>query len=458
MRFFKSIRTRLTAWYLLVIVVLLFVFSGAAYFMLSFNLRQSLDNSLMTRVVQLRASIQFEQGRVVFAGQPNELMQIYNSNGTLVQNFGPDVDSANVQTLVNDALAGENSFLTTVTTDNQPVRLYAIPLLFPFNIRFVLVVGQLTSGILTTLHTFRYVLLIAGVSVIVLAGAGGLFLASRVLKPVQHITKTAQEIGESDLSRRIDVKNDDELGRLATTLNGMIARLEEAFNRQRQFTADASHELRTPLAIMQAESTLALSKERTEAEYRKSLETISQESAYMSAVIGKLLFLARSDAGKEPLHFEDIDLKDLIISLSSSVEALAQDKGIKFATDAPENLIVTGDKVKLRQLFINILENAIRYTLQDGSVMVTLTQKEGRAITAITDTGIGIPEEHLPHIFERFYRVDKARSRAEGGVGLGLAIAKYIAESHGGKIEVESTVGKGTTFIVSIPLKKSPTS
>ena len=317
----------------------------------------------------------------------------------------------------------------------------------------VIVVGQLTTGITGVLDTFRYVLVIAIVGVIVLAGIGGLFLASRVLKPVEEITRTAQKIEGSDLSQRIAVKNDDELGRLASTLNDMIGRLEEAFNRQRQFTADASHELRTPLAIMQAEATLALSKERTEADYRKSLETISQESTYMSSVIGKLLFLARSDAGKEQLNFEDVDLKDLITGLSTNVEALAMDKGIKFTVDAKENLIVNGDKVKLRQLFINILENAVRYTPADGNISVSLVRKDNSALATISDTGIGIPPEHLPHIFERFYRVDKARSRADGGVGLGMAIAKYIAESHKGNITVESEVGKGTTFSVSIPLK-----
>jgi signal transduction histidine kinase len=204
---------------------------------------------------------------------------------------------------------------------------------------------------------------------------------------------------------------------------------------------------------MQAEATLALSKERTEADYRKSLETISQESTYMSSVIGQLLFLARSDAGKEQLNFEDVDLKDLITALSANVEALATDKGIKFSIDAPENLVVNGDKVKLRQLFINILENAVRYTPADGNISVSLVRKDSSALATISDTGIGIPPEHLPHIFERFYRVDKARSRADGGVGLGMAIAKYIAESHKGNITVESEVGKGTTFNVSIPLK-----
>jgi len=274
---------------------------------------------------------------------------------------------------------------------------------------------------------------------------------------VQQITKTAQNIEGSDLSQRIDVKSDDELGRLASTLNEMIGRLEESFNRQRQFTADASHELRTPLAIMQAEATLALSKERTPDDYRKSLETISQESDYMSSVISKLLFLARSDAGKEQLNFEGVELTELITGLSANIEVLAQDKGIKFDVDAKEELTVNGDKVKLRQLFINILENAVRYTPADGHISVSLVKQELNAVVSISDTGIGIPPEHLPHIFERFYRVDKARARADGGVGLGLAIAKIIAESHKGTIGAESEVGKGTTFTISLPLKDADT-
>ena len=364
------------------------------------------------------------------------------------------VDTSKLSGLVKQALSGQNSYLTTVTTANQGIRLYATSFLNLFNDQpLVVVVAQLTTEITDVLHTFMYIIIFVMIGVLVLAGLGGLFLADRVLRPVERITKTAQKIEGSDLSQRIDVKTDDELGTLAVTLNEMIGRLEEAFSRQRQFTADASHELRTPLAIMQAEATLALNKERTSDDYRKSLETISQESDYMSAVIGKLLFLARSDAGNEQLNFEDVDLKELIIGLAANIEALAQDKGIKFTVDTKDDVNVSGDKVKLRQLFTNILENAVRYTPADGKISVSLLEKESNAVVSISDTGIGIPPEHLPHIFERFYRVDKARARADGGIGLGLAIAKIIAESHKGKIDVESEVGKGTTFIISIPVE-----
>ena len=453
MKFFKSIRARLTIWYLVIIVTLLLLFSTAAYFMLSQNLYHNLDKTLINRAIQLMTTLEIQRGGAIFAGGPDELLLTYDSNGVLIQAFGPAVDSASTNGLVGEALSGKNSFLNTITLDKQGVRLYATSFTIGFNNRIVIIVGQLTSGVTEVLDTFRYGLVSVGVTIIVLAGMGGLFLASRVLQPVERITKTAQEIGESDLSRRINVKSDDELGRLASTIDSMIGRLEAAFNRQRQFTADASHELRTPLAIMQAESTLALGKERTETEYRKSLETIAQESDYMASVIGKLLFLARSDVGKETINFEDVDLKELISTLSSSVEALAMDKEIKFAVDAKESVIVTGDRVKLRQLFINILENAIRYTPPGGNISVSLIRKETTAVVAISDTGMGIPPEHLPHIFERFYRVDKARSKAEGGVGLGLAITKYIVESHGGTIEVESQVDKGSTFFVTLPLK-----
>ena len=449
MKFFKSIRTRLTLWYLVFIVVLLLIFSSVAYFMLDYNLYQNLDSSLQTL-----------SNAVITSGTPlksNEVLVVFSSSGALVEQDGTvAVNTTKLSGYVKQTLTGKITYLNTSTTGNEGIRLYAVPVPNVFsNQVYVVIVGQTTTEISGVLHTFIYVIVFAMVGVILLAGLGGLFLAERALKPVQQITKTAQNIEGSDLSQRIDVKTDDELGRLAATLNEMIGRLEESFNRQRQFTADASHELRTPLAIMQAEATLALSKERTSDDYRKSLETISQESDYMSSVISKLLFLARSDAGKEQLNFEGVELKELITGLSANIEALAQDKGIKFAVDAKEELTVNGDKVKLRQLFINILENAVRYTPADGRISVSLVKQESNAVVSISDTGIGIPPEHLPHIFERFYRVDKARTRADGGVGLGLAIAKIIAESHKGTIAVTSEVGKGTTFTISLPLENA---
>jgi heavy metal sensor kinase len=307
------------------------------------------------------------------------------------------------------------------------------------------------------LSIFRVIIIYSALAVVLLAGVGGMFLANRTLQPVDHITDIAREIGEGDLSRRINIQSEDELGRLASTLNRMIARLEEAFQKQRQFAADASHELRTPLAIIQAESSLALDKKRTQVEYRRSLDLVSQEVTYMSEIIGKLLLLARNDAGSEPLNFQEVNVKDLFTELSSDVEALAQEKGVAFNFGPMENLMVKGDRFRLRQLFLNILDNAIRYTPSGGTVSSSLVRKNGSAFVSISDTGIGIPTEDLPFIFDRFYRVDKARSRTDGGMGLGLAIAGSIAKLHGGNIEVESQVGKGSTFHIILPLLESPT-
>jgi heavy metal sensor kinase len=450
MRFFKTIKFRLTLWYLIAIVILLLIFSTVAYFMLSRNLYQNMDDSLKARVTELKATFELESVFTVFAAQPDEFLLIYNNNGVLLQSLGPDIESIAIDRLVGQTLVGQRSFITTTTKDGQTVRLYADM----FTQYSVIVIGRLTNEITRVLGSFRYVLGVSGLGVVILAGAGGLFLANRVLKPVDRITRTAQEIGGSDLSQRINVHGEDELGRLASTLNSMIERLNAAFDRQRQFTADASHELRTPLAIVQAESTLALSKNRTEAEYRKSLELVSQEINYMSAVIGKLLFLARNEVGKEPLNFEEVNLRELLTELASAFDGLTREKELRFKLNPLDEITIKGDRIKLRQLFLNILENAVRYTPNGGSISGSLIKDKDTAIISISDTGIGIPPEHLPHIFERFYRVDKARSRAEGGTGLGLAIAKYIAEAHGGKIEVESQVGKGSTFSVKLPINE----
>ena len=452
MRFFKSIKFRLTMWYVLSLVALLLIFGTTAYLMLSHGLYQNLDDALRTRVNEMQGSFKMEEGRINFAERLSELILIYDANETLVQRLGPNVEFVNIGGLVKQALFGEDSFLTATTSDGQEVRLYAAPFSIDSKTRIAIIIGRPLAEIKGVLRTFRSILGFSTLTLVVLASIGGVFMTSRRLKPVDGITRTAQEIGERDLNRRINVRSEDELGRLAVTLNRMMERLESAFDRQRQFTADASHELRTPLAIIQAESSLALSKERTTAEYRKTLELVSQEVTYMSAIIGKLLFLARGYAGKESLDFKDVNLKELILELASDLEVLASDKGLGLNIGPLENLAVKGDRVQLRQLFLNILENAVRYTPSGGNISGSLSRRKQTAVVAISDTGIGIPPEHLPHIFERFYRVDKARSRAQGGSGLGLAIAKSIAEVHGGEITVESQVGKGSTFQVTLPI------
>jgi signal transduction histidine kinase len=239
------------------------------------------------------------------------------------------------------------------------------------------------------------------------------------------------------------VKTEDELGQLAATLNQTFERLQQAFQRERQFTADASHELRTPLAILQSETSLSLSKNRNPEEYRKSLELVSDEISRMTSMVNKLLVLARADNGAENLNLKAVSLNELLSDLASDMEALCEDKALHFELDLQDQLRVRGDEIKLRELFVNLLSNAIRYTPGGGRITVSLLRDSGNAKIAVADTGIGIPYEHLPHIFERFYRVNKSHSLEENGSGLGLAIAKHIAEQHGGIITVNSRARSG---------------
>jgi two-component system, OmpR family, sensor histidine kinase ArlS len=456
MKFLKSIKFRLTLWFLAAIVLMLAVFGTFSYYLLKRSLVRNLNDSLRDRFIELNSSIKFDGERFLFNATVGELVMFYDADGVLKQTLGPPIQ-ADLGRIIELALVGDKAFQTVKRAGGPAMRLLAGPSNAAVNgagpqTRFALVVGRTTNDIVNVLAMFRMVILNSSFLVLLLAGAGGFFLADRTLKPVEQIAETARGIGESDLSRRIDIQTDDELGRLASTLNGMIGRLEEAFTKERQFVADASHELRTPLAIIQAESSLALEKARTQDEYQRSLELVSQEIGFMSEIVGKMLLLARSDSGSETLDFEDVKLKPLLAELAQDLDLLVQDKGLKFDLGPMEELKVRGDKVRLKQLFLNILDNAVRYTPSGGSIAATLARRDGSAVASVTDTGIGIPPEHLPFIFDRFYRVDKARTASDGGTGLGLSIALSVAKMHGGGIEVESEPGKGTTFRVVLPL------
>ncbi len=453
----KTIKFRLTVWYLVVIAALLVVFGTVAYYLLSKNLYRGLDDSLRARGEEIQKSIKFEGDRILFDQKADELVLIYDADGDLKHRLGPNVEFETIGGTVQKALFGISSFVSAETAEGPNVRLYAAPFNVDSATRVAIVVGRVPNDILNVLAIFRMVILNSSIFLLVLAGVGAWFMAGRTLKPVERIAAIARGIGESDLSRRIDVESDDELGRLATTLNGMIGRLEEAFLKERRFVADASHELRTPLAVIQAETSLALEKPRSQDEYRRSLEMVAQEVGYMSEMVGKLLVLARSDAGFEPLNFEDVNIADLLGELSQDVEALAQEKGLKLGLGPMDGLTVRGDRVRLRQMFLNILDNALRYTPAGGTITGSIVRKDNQAVASVRDTGAGIAEEHLPFIFDRFYRADKVRTDGEGGTGLGLSIAASIAKMHGGAIEVESEVGGGTTFRILLPLAGAAT-
>jgi heavy metal sensor kinase len=285
-----------------------------------------------------------------------------------------------------------------------------------------------------------------------LMGCCGIFFLRIVLRPVQNISDTARDIEAKDLSRRIMVTTQDELGTLAATINHMIARLEKAFLRQKELTGDASHELRAPLTVIQAEATLALQRKREASSYQKSLEIIAKESDHMAAIIGQLLFLARADSGNEMADLTEMDLGPFIQELSRDIEPLFHEKQQTLMFHQTGPVVVKADCSLLRTAMLNLLRNAMQYTPERGEISLSLQKQNSMARISVSDNGIGIPEDALPYIFNRFYRVDKARARESGSSGLGLAICKHIVELHQGQISVRSQVDKGTIFLVKLPL------
>jgi heavy metal sensor kinase len=286
--------------------------------------------------------------------------------------------------------------------------------------------------------------------VLLLAVGGGVFLAGRALDPIDHIRQTAEAIGAENLGRRLGLRGNDELSRLAATFDSMLDRLAQAFERQRQFTADASHELRTPLAMLMSEIDIALERRRCVDDYEAVLHSMREDVAQLSQLVSELLMLARAEAGQEPLARETLDLAVLASGVAASMEPLARARDIHLVYAGDRPVLLEGDETRLTQLLVNVVDNAIKYTPPGGNVRVAVGEDASSAVVNVEDTGDGIAPEHLPRIFERFYRADTARSRG-AGAGLGLAISRWIAQAHGGEITISSVAGRGTTVVVHLP-------
>ena len=280
----------------------------------------------------------------------------------------------------------------------------------------------------------------------------GWLIAGRSLRPVDEITRLARQITASNLGQRLPGSpNNDEIGRLIETLNEMIARLESSFAQVRQFTSDASHELKTPLAILMGELELALRRTMTADEYKSTVESCLEEVERLTHVVQGLLELSRAETGQFVLEKTDVRLSVLVVDVCDDVMLLAESKHVELTTDIQADVHVTGDKVRLHQALLNVIENAVKYTPARGSVRVELRRVEDQIRLLVSDTGIGIAQEHLPFLFDRFYRVDQARSKSIHGTGLGLSIVKWIVDAHGGTIKVSSSEGSGTTMQITLP-------
>ncbi len=342
----------------------------------------------------------------------------------------------------------ERGQIRTVNAGGGPVRVLTA------SIRVgAIQIGAPLASFYEMLDAFLWTAVLLSPVLLLLAGAGGYWMSRRALQPVDEITRTAQTIGEKDLSRRLPRRGvGDELDRLSETLNAMFSRLESSFERIARFTADASHELRTPVAVIRATAELARNKPRSDREYEQALDTILAESEHTSALIEDLLLLARADAGADEWASEPFDLRQAIRNVCVEARVLADAGNIKLMAETSAEALVEADARAIHRLLLILLDNAIKHTGQGGSVRVSARVDGGWALAAVQDTGTGIAAQDLPHIFERFYRASKDRSRSNGGAGLGLAIAQWIAGQHGGMITAESVPGSGSTFILRLPI------
>jgi two-component system OmpR family sensor kinase len=382
---------------------------------------------------------------------PGTFIQLIDSNGKVVvksDNLG-DLELPVNPSLIDKGFSGFVDIQTVSAGEDARVRIMVSPL-YTVDQTLLLEVAQSLKPIDLAMSQLRLAIIIGGILGLILTGALGALLVRRALAPVQRITKIARSIEqEPNLDRRVGYSGPmDEIGELATTFDFMIERLNKLFESQKRFVADASHELRTPLTVIQGNIDL-LKRNLGEQDRRESLKSIESESKRMTHIANDLLLLAEIEAGQKG-KIEEISLKDIVLEEIHRVENTSGNRIIQ--TGRLENLTLKGDLYKLKQLLSNLVDNAVKYTGEEGKITISVFRLNERAYLEVSDDGIGIAPEHLPYLFNRFYRVDKQNSRSREGTGLGLAIVKEVAEQHGGKVSVISEPGKGSLFRVEFKI------
>jgi two-component system OmpR family sensor kinase len=479
-----SLRVKLTLYYLAILTAVLFLFGSAIYAYLSRSLQLTIDESLEYQLKRiehnLAASIGSEiNDHLALSGDDDahllqlspHLIQIIDDQGRITdETVSPRRGNLEVEIERLRLLeVGKNYFETVRLSDGNYLRVATRRVKeHGDDGSYYIRLGQS----LETLDAARWrLLIILGIAIpvaLLLGSYGGLLLANQALRPVDRITRAAEQISTGDLTERVPMSAKmDEIGRLVATFNQMISRLQAAFERQKQFTSDASHEMRTPLAVMRGDIEIALRRERSADEYKRVLTSNLEEIVRLSRLVEDLLMLARADYGQVELRHEAVDLNKLCQQMVEYISPLAQQKGqdilyyhingkaLETATVDSGEIMISGDMQRIKQLLLNLLDNAIKYTDFGGKVSLELKTEGKCAVIRIADTGRGIPPEDLPHIFERFFRKSKTTSdRSATGFGLGLSIVKWIVDSHSGKITAQSEVGRGTTFTVKFPLSQ----
>ena len=462
MKLLNTLRVRFALWTAGLMLIVLVLFGAFVYFSMHQGLANSIDDSLRLSTSQAIAAVNIENGQINFSDSLPEgsgvadlqergfTIRILSLNGDLLQAVGPYRNISIDLLSIKNAVAGEPGFSTISLSDSDPVRIYTAPITNDQHLLGVVQVMQSLKDLYATLKQLLIILLISIPILLIVSAVSGYYLAARALSPIDEITQTAQRISTEDLSARLNLHGiDDEIGRLAMTFDNMLSRLEDGFKRERQFTSDASHELRTPLTAMQAILHVTRQRKRSPEEYEAALDDLSEEMDRLRALTEDLLYIARGDIRPTMPH-EVVNLSNLLTDISESLQPMAEFKGLQLKQNIQSHLYIKGDSDALIRAFVNLLDNAIKYT-DEGEIKVNAMRDTNESLqVTISDTGRGIPPEHLPHIFERFYRVDE--SRATQGFGLGLAIVQEIVHIQNGMIEVSSQVGSGTVFRLSFPM------
>ena len=434
-----SIGARLTLWYSLVLLAGLALFAAAIWLVVAHSLTAAVEESLGARIQGVATVLQTEYNpakpehireelsEYAEATPEGRFIEVRDAKGELLLPAGASSLGSHYRTLASDVTTGERRY-------------------------HILVAAPLESTELT-LRRLREVLLWSTPLVLLVGSLGGYWMSQRALRPVDAITRAAQSIGIENLSERLEVPAaGDELARLAETWNGMLARLEAAVKRLSEFTADASHELRTPISLIRATAELTLRRERSEETYRQALRHIMDESDRTARLIEDLLVLARADAGMPALPLDRLELTPLVRDICEQGQVLAGERQLQISAEIPgEPVFVEANDPALRRLLMLLVDNAVKYTPAGGRITVSVAPDSSGTTITVRDTGIGIPDTALPHVFERFYRVDESRNREAGGAGLGLSIAQWIAERHHAKLEAESVLGSGSAFRLRFP-------
>lgn len=454
------LRARLAVWYCAVLTASVVGFSLLAFFEMRSSIGKSVDGELQDRLNGFYALLQRESSFKSAAGIAavladhtggNDLFRMADSGGAWIYR-SPTADTlaAGLPPL---GRVGEPGSIATARLAGKPLRILTTTLNLAGG-SYRVQVGESIGPYETTTAHFGRVMVASIPLLLIVALIGGFWLSRRALVPVDRITRATQDITAQSLSERLEVpKTNDELQRLSETLNAMLQRLEQSFQRITQFTADASHELKTPLAVIRTMAEVPLRLPSSAADYREALTGIVSELDRTSKLVDDLLSVARGDSGPTAIVKAPIDLVAVLSCAAAQGELMAQRRQLSFHSSFGEAPIqLSGDRDALQRLVVILLDNATKYTPPAGKVTLTAFRQDDQACVQVTDTGIGIAEADLPRVFERFFRADKARSRATPGSGLGLAIARWIAVAHGGTIEVESSLGRGSVFSVRLPV------